>query len=61
MRVKMVMNNTGNSSMVTIGRMHNITASIGLMRKIASLARDYATRKAACSQNIENHPLHYKP
>ena len=46
------------SSMLTISRLHNITASIGLMRKITSLARDYATRRAAFSQNLENHPLH---
>jgi len=46
------------SSMLTISRLHNTTASIGLMRKITSLARDYATRRAAFSQNIENHPLH---
>ena len=46
------------SMVVTISRLHNITASIGLMRKIASLARDYANRRAAFSQNVENHPLH---
>ena len=46
------------SSMLTISRLHNITASIGLMRKITSLARDFATRRVAFSQSIENHPLH---
>lgn len=39
------------SMVVTISRLHNITASIGLMRKIASLARDYANGRAAFSQN----------
>ena len=39
------------SSMLTISRLHNITASMGLMRKITSLARDYANGRAAFSQN----------
>jgi len=43
----------GTSSMVIIGRLHNIIASIGPMRRITSLARDYAF-----SQNIKDYPLH---
>ena len=43
----------GTSSMVIIGRLHNIIASIGPMRRITSLARDYAF-----SQNIQDYPLH---
>ena len=46
------------SSMLTISRLHNTTSSVGLMRKITSLARDYATRRTAFGEKIENHPLH---
>merc|ERR1712002_1310788 len=46
------------SSMLTITRLHNTTSSVGAMRKIVSLARDYATRRKAFGLNIENQPLH---
>jgi len=46
------------SSMLTITRLHNTTSSVGAMRKIVSLARDYATRRKAFGQNIANQPLH---
>jgi len=49
------------SMVVTISRLHNITASIGLMRKIASLARDYANGRAAFSQNLRTIPCVCKP
>ena len=46
------------SSMLTITRLHNITSSVGAMRKIVSLARDYATRRKAFGDSIDNQPLH---
>ena len=44
--------------MLTITRLHNTTSSVGAMRKIVSLARDYATRRTAFGDRIENQPLH---
>ena len=35
------------SSMLTISRLHITNSSVGLMRKITSFARDYATRRTA--------------
>jgi len=46
------------SGMLTITRLHNTTSSVGAMRKIISLARDYATRRTAFGEKIENHSLH---
>eukprot|EP00090_Calanus_glacialis_P014542 TRINITY_DN23353_c0_g1_i1.p1 TRINITY_DN23353_c0_g1~~TRINITY_DN23353_c0_g1_i1.p1 ORF type:complete len:365 (-),score=121.69 TRINITY_DN23353_c0_g1_i1:50-1117(-) len=46
------------SGMLTITRLHNTTSSVGAMRKIVSLARDYATRRTAFGEKIENQPLH---
>jgi len=39
-------------------RLHNVTSSIAGQRKILSLARDYAKRREAFGDAIENHPLH---
>ena len=33
-------------------------SSVGFMRKITLLARDYATRRVAFGKPIKNHPLH---
>ena len=46
------------SGMLTITRLHNVTSSVAPMRKIVSLARDYATRRTAFGQKIENQALH---
>ena len=46
------------SSMLTISRLHNIAASVGYMRKITTLARDFATRRKAFGKLISEHPLH---
>lgn len=46
------------SSMLTITRLHNIISSVAGMRKILSLARDFATRRQAFRQRIDRHPLH---
>ena len=35
------------TSMLTISRLHNTNSSVGLMRKITSFARDYATWRTA--------------
>jgi len=46
------------ASMLTITRLHNTVSSCAAMRKIVSLARDYATRRVAFGTAIENQPLH---
>ena len=46
------------SGMLTITRLHNVTSSVAPMRKIISLARDYATRRTAFGNKIENQALH---
>ena len=38
--------------------MHNTISSVGSMRKIVSLARDFATRRVAFGISIQQHPLH---
>merc|ERR1711971_492783 len=46
------------SSMLTVTRLHNTTAAVGSMRKVTSLARDYATRRQAFGKRLAEHPLH---
>merc|ERR1719186_382360 len=46
------------TSMLTVTRMHNTITSVAAMRKIVSLARDYATRRKAFGGKIQQHPLH---
>ncbi|XP_023332760.1 acyl-CoA dehydrogenase family member 11 [Eurytemora carolleeae] len=46
------------SSMLTVTRLHNTISSVGAMRKILSLARDYATRRTAFGARIDSLPLH---
>jgi len=46
------------SSMLTVTRLYNTIMSVGAMRKICSLSRDYATRRTAFKQTIHKHPLH---
>jgi len=46
------------SSMLTITRLHNVIASVSAVRKVLSLARDYATRRTAFGRTIAHHPLH---
>lgn len=46
------------SSMLTISRLHNTISSVAPMRKITSLARDYATRRKAFGRRLSDHPLH---
>ena len=46
------------SSMLTVTRMHNVVSSVGYMRKVTALARDYACRRVAFGKRIRDHPLH---
>merc|ERR1719305_561175 len=46
------------SSMLTVTRLHNTAAAVGSMRKVSSLARDYATRRQAFGKRLAEHPLH---
>jgi alkylation response protein AidB-like acyl-CoA dehydrogenase len=46
------------SSMLSITRMHNIISSVSAMRKIISLARDYAQRRKAFGRVLCDHVLH---
>ena len=46
------------ASMLTISRLHNIIMAVGSMRKMVSLARDFATRRKAFGRPIASQPLH---
>ena len=46
------------ASMLTVSRMHNIIASVGIQRRMLNLARDYATKRAAFGKYLFQHPLH---
>ena len=46
------------SNMLTVTRIHNSVSAAAAMRKITSLARDYATRRSAFGSEIHRHPLH---
>ena len=46
------------STMLSITRLHNTASAVGFSRKMLSLARDYATRRAAFGTSISSHPLH---
>ena len=46
------------ASMLTISRLHNIIMAVGSMRKMVSLARDFATRRKAFGRSIASQPLH---
>ena len=46
------------STMLSITRLHNTASAVGFSRKMLSLARDYATRRAAFGTSISRHPLH---
>ena len=46
------------SNMLTVTRIHNSVSAAAAMRKITSLARDYATRRSAFGSEIYKHPLH---
>jgi len=46
------------ANMLTISRLHNIIMAVGSMRKVVSLARDFATRRKAFGRPIAGQPLH---
>eukprot|EP00088_Acartia_fossae_P033683 TRINITY_DN34511_c0_g1_i2.p1 TRINITY_DN34511_c0_g1~~TRINITY_DN34511_c0_g1_i2.p1 ORF type:complete len:627 (-),score=103.98 TRINITY_DN34511_c0_g1_i2:156-2036(-) len=46
------------SSMLTISRLHNSISSAAAMRKIVSLARDYAVKRTAFGRSVADQPLH---
>lgn len=46
------------SNMLTVTRIHNSVSAAASMRKITSLARDFATRRTAFGSQIYKHPLH---
>ena len=46
------------SNMLTISRLHNVIAAVGSMRKICSLASDFATRRQAFGNSLAGLPLH---
>uniref|UniRef100_A0A8C4NCG6 Acyl-CoA dehydrogenase/oxidase C-terminal domain-containing protein n=1 Tax=Eptatretus burgeri TaxID=7764 RepID=A0A8C4NCG6_EPTBU len=49
---------SGVSKMLTITRLHNAISSAAAMRRITSLAIDYAHRRSAFSRHLIEHPLH---
>ncbi|XP_063000282.1 acyl-CoA dehydrogenase family member 11-like [Elgaria multicarinata webbii] len=46
------------ANMLTITRIHNVIASVADMRRVISLARDYATKREAFGKTLKDHPLH---
>jgi len=48
------------SPMLAITRLHNAAASVSSMRRIISLARDYAQRRTAFGRKVSEHPLHVR-
>ncbi|PIC42581.1 hypothetical protein B9Z55_009612 [Caenorhabditis nigoni] len=48
----------GISNMLNITRIHNAVASLGYMRRIISLARDYSTKRVVFGQTQSKWPLH---
>lgn len=48
----------GISPMLTITRLHNSISSVGAMRRILMLSRDYSTKRVAFGKYLADHPLH---
>lgn len=48
------------SPMLAVTRLHNAAASVSSMRRIISLARDYAQRRTAFGRKVSEHPLHVR-
>ncbi|KAK3581974.1 hypothetical protein CHS0354_003235 [Potamilus streckersoni] len=46
------------SNMLKLTRIHNALASVGAMRRIVNMARDYSTRRTAFGNKLKNYPLH---
>ncbi|XP_053225504.1 acyl-CoA dehydrogenase family member 11-like isoform X2 [Podarcis raffonei] len=45
-------------NMMTITRIHNVIYAVACMRRVITLARDYATKREAFGKPLKAHPLH---
>ncbi|XP_077776309.1 acyl-CoA dehydrogenase family member 11-like isoform X1 [Podarcis muralis] len=45
-------------NMLTITRIHNVIGAVASMRRVITLARDYATKREAFGKPLKAHPLH---
>nr|XP_056715028.1 acyl-CoA dehydrogenase family member 11-like [Euleptes europaea] len=46
------------ANMLTITRIHNVIYAVASMRRMISMARDYATKREAFGKPLKEHPLH---
>ncbi|XP_032992183.1 acyl-CoA dehydrogenase family member 11-like isoform X2 [Lacerta agilis] len=46
------------ANMLTITRIHNVIYAVSAMRRVITLARDYATKREAFGKPLKAHPLH---
>ncbi|XP_048369590.1 acyl-CoA dehydrogenase family member 11-like isoform X3 [Sphaerodactylus townsendi] len=46
------------ANMLTITRIHNAISAVGGMRRMISMAKDYATKRQAFGKPLKEHPLH---
>ncbi|KAL8180505.1 UNVERIFIED_CONTAM: hypothetical protein K2H54_026201, partial [Gekko kuhli] len=46
------------ANMLTITRFHNVISAVAGMRRIITMARDYATKREAFGKPLKEHPLH---
>ncbi|KAL8180504.1 UNVERIFIED_CONTAM: hypothetical protein K2H54_026139 [Gekko kuhli] len=46
------------ANMLTITRIHNVISAVASMRRIITMARDYATKREAFGKPLKEHPLH---
>ncbi|XP_060105831.1 acyl-CoA dehydrogenase family member 11-like isoform X2 [Heteronotia binoei] len=46
------------ANMLTITRIHNAISSVAIMRRMITMARDYATKREAFGKPLKEHPLH---
>lgn len=48
----------GITPMLTITRLHNSISAVGSMRRILTLAEEYANQRVAFGKYLRQHPLH---
>ncbi|OQV23934.1 Acyl-CoA dehydrogenase family member 11 [Hypsibius exemplaris] len=48
------------SKMLTVTRLHNAISAVSYMRRILTLARDYASKRIAFGTLLKDHPLHMR-
>ncbi|XP_061458673.1 acyl-CoA dehydrogenase family member 11-like [Rhineura floridana] len=46
------------ASMLTITRIHNAISAVASMRRVITMARDYATKRESFGKTLKDHPLH---